>query len=110
MLGGSGGRLARADVRLIQRAVRERWEIPDVMRRQLPLLLFSIASDIDPKTKQSLGVKPRDRVAAARTLVAMQADNNRGTEPVSEIDPDPEPAVERLRTRLLAALDHRGDE
>ena len=73
--GGAGGpsgenerpRHQRADIRLIERALRERWEIPQGLRDSLPRLLTSLA------VNERSG--PRTRVQAAKAILAMDKVN-----------------------------------
>lgn len=60
-----GGRIA-ADVVMIRRAARERWEIPAAIRAKLPQVMGAIMQGSESE---------RDRIAAARVLVAADAVN-----------------------------------
>ena len=73
--GGQGGVLptsddhhTRADLALVGRAVRQRWGVPDSVRKELPEAMRSIVLNDDPENT-------RERVAAAKVLVAMEAQN-----------------------------------
>lgn len=57
------------DARLIHRAVRGGWNIPDEIATTLPKTMADIAT--------GAGQKPTDRIAAARVLVAMKDRNDK---------------------------------
>jgi hypothetical protein len=90
--GGSGGEceappLTARDTRLIERAVRQRWDIPPALRETIPKALGQVASN--PKASH------RNRIAAARALIAADA-LNLG----QEKHDDPKPA--RVSVLVLA--------
>jgi hypothetical protein len=66
--GGLGGESGGArDTRLVERAVRKRWAIPDPLRAALPGVLGRILAD--PQAS------PRNKIAAARAVLAADALN-----------------------------------
>ena len=81
---GAGGELppaaaaaadpARGELRLIERAVRQRWEIPESSFKVLPLEMLTIVAsrESDGKTYR---YKPRERIMAARVLTMIHAQN-----------------------------------
>ena len=61
-LGGGTPRQRMKDARLVERALRERWPVPQALRRPLIERLGKIAQDP--------GASPREAVAAARAILA----------------------------------------
>jgi hypothetical protein len=64
--GGSGGDLraetmTARDTRMVEKAIRQRWDIPEATRRRLPEVLAGIIDRED--------ASDRNRIAAARALV-----------------------------------------
>ena len=67
-VGGSGGQLPTArDTRMIEKAVKSRWNIPDSLRAILPGVLTKIIADKE--------TSPRNKIAAARVVLAADALN-----------------------------------
>ncbi len=70
-VGGSGGPCVRpagrADTRLLERALRERWPIPE--KYHLPIIERQIRIAIDP------AASPREATSAARCIVSMESQN-----------------------------------
>ena len=58
--------LAPSDIKRLEQAFRNQWEMPETIWRAVPQIMAKI---IGTGT-------PRERVAAARVLVAMQSQNN----------------------------------
>ena len=77
----------RWEIRTVERAVRQRWNLPPEVYDQIPAKLYAVIND--PKTPQ------RTKISATRTLLAMNAQNaetvifpnevHAGCEPVQEI-------------------------
>ena len=67
--GGLGGEPARTirDTRLAERAIRERWAIPEKTR---DVIVERLAAIINPRTKVGKNASLREVVSAARALVA----------------------------------------
>ena len=65
------------DLRLVQRAIRNKWKIPDSVFDGLPTLIAQIAGDD--------GRSDRDRINAAKLLVSMNGQNNDGEKNVTTI-------------------------
>ena len=68
--GGRGGKLrpeGMRDTRLLDRAIRERWPIPEEYKRPIVERMYKIIAN--PRTKA------REASVAARVLVAMEAQN-----------------------------------
>lgn len=110
-LGGSVGaqidpRTPGRDIRLIQRAVRQRWNINEQAFTALPNTLLKLA--LDPK------MNDRARVGASRALIAMHGQN---LDEDRELTPAPQvnvsvincdrrlPLPEAARERILAVAD-----
>jgi hypothetical protein len=66
-LGGHSGPSGVRDTRLLERALREDWPIPEAIRRPLMVRLARIALD-----KSS---SPRNAIAAARAILAASKNN-----------------------------------
>ena len=64
---GHGKELSRSDMRLIAKAAKQRWPIPDEYKKGIVARMVQIAVD----GQQS----PRDSIGAARALVAMEGQN-----------------------------------
>lgn len=64
---GEGQTHRRSDANLVGRAIRERWNIPPEVLKNVPLAMAGIVGNKDGKT--------RDRTAAARVLSTMQSHN-----------------------------------
>ncbi len=75
--GGLGGQVQPAngarDTRMMERAVREGWDIPPAALKALPAQMIEIA--IKRKTDGKPAYSPRNRIAATRVLVAMHGQN-----------------------------------
>ena len=56
----------RGDLKRYEQAIRHGWEMPDGIYRALPIVLAKILKD----------GTPREKVAAARVMVQLQAQNN----------------------------------
>lgn len=67
----------RRDLRMIERAVRQRWEIDDRAFRAMPGVMLAIAADA---TRED-----RSRIAAARVLVAMHGQNQDEAKPSGDL-------------------------
>lgn len=65
--GGKGGECTTSDTRLVERAVRQRWPIPEDARPAIAAALADVA--------RSRKASHRNRIAAARALTAMDALN-----------------------------------
>lgn len=68
--GGEGGgpdRLTRSEMRLLERAIKQRFELTDKGRKEVPAEMEKIAT--------GKRMSPRNKIAAARVLVAMDAVN-----------------------------------
>lgn len=67
--GGSGGASCPPvkDTRIVEWAIRKRWNIPEEARNQLPKEMLAILTNTDSK--------PRAKTAAARALIAAEAQN-----------------------------------
>jgi hypothetical protein len=65
--GGSNGRFTTRDVRLIERAIRESWDLPEDTRRAMVARLGTMIADPETKTRAFL--------AAAKTLIALSRVN-----------------------------------
>lgn len=71
------GRNTSQDLRLIQTAIRKKWKIPDAVFEHLPTRIAQIAADEDKND--------RDRINAAKLLVAMNGQNSDGEKNVTTI-------------------------
>lgn len=60
---------ASRDLKLVEKAIREDWNIPESIKENAALVAWKIS--IDPKSSA------RDKVAALKVLVAMKASNDR---------------------------------
>lgn len=70
----------RADIRLVGRAVRKRWGVPDEARETLPRVMLDIVKrdSVTVLTKDGQPVEvsnDRERIAAAKVLVQMEQQN-----------------------------------
>ena len=83
-----GGR-KRQSLLLIERAIRQGWNIPNVMKQHLPGVVSAIAADA--------GKSSRVRLTAGKLLVAMEDNNINAALALSKLDDDPERAVEADR-------------
>ena len=101
--GGQGVELddhhRRADLRLIKRAVRNKWEIPERLRHLLPEAMGRIALNQDDEGR-TLSYDPREQVAAAKVIVAMDAVNEPEQHNHTHLHVDAE--SERARLSALA--------
>ncbi len=95
--GGLGGSVRGIrDTRLIERALRERWAIPDELRGAIVARQVEIATDP--------GASPREATSAARCLVSMEAQNQADQHKViDKIAPD-QHAVHHTHEEIQAAL------
>ncbi len=76
----SDGHHTRADIALVGRAVRQRWGIPPEIRTELPAAMRQIVNKESVTILDSWGVaievsNDRERIAAAKVLVAMEGQN-----------------------------------
>lgn len=92
--GGQGGNThLREDIRIVGMAVKRRWPVPDEVKERLPGILRSIAETSDSE---------RERIAAARVIVAMEA-QNQADDHVADKNArlDEGKATERIEGRIL---------
>lgn len=68
----SGFRGGTRDTRMLARAVEKRWDLPEAVRKVLPAEMTKIAVNQGPSGRK---YRTRERIAAARVLVAMEAQN-----------------------------------
>lgn len=73
-------KLARSDVRMIERAVRERWIMPEGAFTDLPAAMLEIVTKESIKVLDREGVaveidNDREKIAAARVLAVLEAQN-----------------------------------
>jgi hypothetical protein len=84
----------RADIALVGRAVRQRWKVPDEVRSEVPEIMRGIvnkphATVISHDTGEPIQIDhDRERIAAAKVLVAMEQQN--------QVDDHAEDKVSRL--------------
>lgn len=64
---------ARADIRLVETAIRKGWQIPDQLFEVLPKVAGAMA----------VKGKPRDQIAAMKVLLAMK-EQNESAEPIPQ--------------------------
>lgn len=85
---------SRADLRMIETAIRKRWQIPEQLLEALPKTAAVIA----------LKGKPRDQIAAMSLLVKMKEQNDRQDKP--------EVVQQATRTTINVGVnvDNRADE
>ncbi len=57
----------RWEIRMVERAVRQRWNLPPEVYDEIPAKLYAVIND--PKTPQ------RTKISATRALLAMNAQN-----------------------------------
>lgn len=87
----------RGDARLIARALRERWEFPDGLLKSLPAALAII---VGKRTAAGDYIHTaRERIAAARVLALMHAQNQRD-DPLLPPPADP-PAPQEIIHRIV---------
>lgn len=91
----------RADLKLLEMAIRKGWEIPDELLRHLPKVAGAIA----------LKGKPRDQIAAMKVLIAMKGQNDERELPkqiehhhTHDIGPVTEDNIEAQRAIRFARL------
>ena len=87
------------EVKLIERAMKQKWAIPPKAFTEIPATLFKIAKD----------GSNRDQVAAARLLKAMN-DANADLEPPGEKPQVTKPPQVHLHADITGALDGNVDE
>ena len=75
--GADGKPLNTRDTRMLARAARKKWNIPEQVADVLPSLMFAMARGlrVDPLTKQSIRVTETGQLRAANALIAMVAQN-----------------------------------
>lgn len=89
-----------AELKLLHRAVRRGWNIPDQVKDALPVAMVQIVAD--------QGASKRDKIAAARVIVQMEGQNISLDPPVQKnVNVNlSEEQVDELISRELAAIEH----
>lgn len=100
---GAGGEIARSNVfddpKLIERALRRKWNIPESAYQIAPLEMLAILTARDEQKKHIH--KPRERINAARVLALFHAQNQ-----IEEPAPAP-PQTHLHEHRHIVTLDDR---
>ena len=97
------------DLRLIQRAVREGWKIPEGLLKALPAAMGQIVLQQN-EAKTHFSYKPRERIQAARVLALLHGQNQRDDPAVQRHEHAHFLAIERRKQRLLERLNREGDD
>lgn len=99
--GGLGGVLSPTagirDTRLIDRAIREGWQIPPEVMREIPKRMYDIAKDAD--------ASPRNVIAASRVLCVMHGQNQHGDPQQVNLNVNGELSIDARRVGLLGIVD-----
>jgi hypothetical protein len=87
------------DMRLVMKAIKERWRIPDSIKDELIAQMVKIAKGEIPDTK------PRDRIRAAEALLAAEAQN----QAQEQIEQPAAPIIHEHRFDQTLSVDQRAD-